>query len=142
MTNRSKPILVDTDVWVGYFFEDDAHYASASQGMQRLMELDREPIATDAIVGEVLTVLSHKAGREEVVKFYSFVIESGMTILPVSEVLNSRAIEIFLAREKIKTSYVDCVNIAAFEYLGLDELYSFDKVYHKEYSIPNFAYVG
>ena len=100
-------------------------------------------VITSDIIAETLTVLSHKDGQKTARGFLDFAQEpskNDLIILPRQEKFFQKALQVFGGQEKKGTSYVDCHNVVIMREFGLDNILSFDKVYHKRFGLDNLAY--
>ena len=137
---KLRQVLIDSDVWVGYYLSDDALHKQAVSGFEHLENNKYVPVISSQIIGEVATVLSHKSGADLVSNFIQDIKATEISILYLNKKTHDRAISIFLEVKKKGISYVDCVNVATMEETGIDTIYAYDKFYHKRFSIHNIAY--
>jgi predicted nucleic acid-binding protein len=141
---KNQYVLVDTDVWIGLVLRNDPHHKTAIKLLSQIRDQDSQMVITSDIIAETLTVLSHKDGQKTARGFLDFAQEpskNDLIILPRQEKFFQKALQVFGGQEKKGTSYVDCHNVVIMREFGLDNILSFDKVYHKKFGLNNLAYL-
>ena len=136
----NNQVFVDSDFWVGYYLEFDAHHQTTLPAMQKFKEQGKQLVLSSLVVGETMTVLSHKDGQSTARGFYRDIQRSGIPVYFVDEALDQTAKKIFIAEDKKGMSYVDCANVAVMRAFGIDQIYAFDTIYHKKFGLKNLAY--
>ncbi len=140
VSDSPRLVLVDSDVWVGYYIENDALHQKAASGLERLESSNFVPVISSQIIGEVATVLSHKSGTSLMTTFLDDIEGSEMTIIYLNKAIHQTAIDIMYDTQTKGVSYGDCVNIATLQETGIDAIYAYDKFYHKRFGLDNVAY--
>jgi len=142
-TTKAKYILIDTDVWVGFFVQDDRHHKAATKLLSGIRKRRDQIFITEAIVGETITVLSHKKGQDAARKFLKMARnpdKNNLINVPINGKLYTQALDVFEKHDEKGTSYVDCSNVAVIRSLDLDQVCAFDKVYHSQFGLDNLTY--
>lgn len=73
MESDDKPYLIDANVWIAFFNEEDSQYHKAQKDMQRLIESASEILLTDFILQEVATIFLHQQATDSFDRFFSFI---------------------------------------------------------------------
>lgn len=130
-------VLIDSDAFVGLMLARDAHHARASAIFARLKADNVAAVTTSFVVAETATVLSHASGQALARTFLDDVISKpGFPVIFIDQALQDAAIAIFRALEQRATSLTDCANVAVIRQFEIPMIFSFDKVYPKQFGIP------
>jgi predicted nucleic acid-binding protein len=122
-------ILVDSDVFVGLLYEDDAHHERATELFAESQADEKVLVTTSYVVAETATVLSHRSGQDAARAFLRLV--KTIPTLFITEDLHTESLEVFAQQAKRGTSVVDCSNIVVMRRFGIPHIFSFDKFYRK-----------
>lgn len=128
-------ILIDSDAFVGNFYPDDPHHARATNIFARLDKQNRSIVTTNLVVMEVATVLSHRSGQPLAVKFLDMLESSELPVIHLDEKLQQKALNTFRAQSSRGTSVTDCANVAVMQHFNIPEIFSFDRVYTKDFQL-------
>lgn len=129
-------VLIDSDAFVGLMLARDAHHVRASAIFDRLTAGNVSAVTTSFVVAETATVLSHASGQVLARTFLDEVIhKSGFPIIFIDESLQDAAVTIFRSLEQRATSLTDCANVAVIRKFKIPLIFSFDKVYPKQFGI-------
>lgn len=129
-------VLIDSDAFVGLMLERDAHHARASAIFDRLKAGNVATVTTSFVVAETATVLSHASGQALARTFLDDVISKpGFLVIFIDQALQDEAIAIFRSLEQRATSLTDCANVAVIRQFEIPTIFSFDKVYPKQFGI-------
>jgi predicted nucleic acid-binding protein len=129
-------VLIDSDVFVGLFLPDDAHYQRVSQQFEAFEQNKTQIATTNWVIVETATVLSRKDSQETAKAFLTMTETSGIPILSISKDIEKEAWRIFKDQSTKNTSFVDCSNIAVITHFHIPQLFSFDAFY-KRFDIGN-----
>lgn len=127
--------LVDSDAFVGRFYPDDAHHARALDVFARLERERRAIVTTNLVVAEVATVLSHRSGQPLAVRFLDLLERSQLPVIHLDEALQKQALNTFRAQTARGTSVTDCANVAVMQHFNIPEIFSFDRIYAKDFQL-------
>lgn len=124
--------LVDANVLVAVYREDDKLHGEAVDLVSRLKEKSWVFVVTNLVLQEIATVLSMRVGMKLARKFlidYGNMVEEKVFL---DEELERQSWRIFEKQEKKGTSFVDCANLAVIEKYKLDGILTFDEFYQKK----------
>jgi predicted nucleic acid-binding protein len=139
---RMKPhnqptILVDSDAFVALFWDADTNHAQADQLFEDRKANRFRLIATSFVMMETATVLSHRKGQEAARTFLDY--STRLPVIHITEALQQEAMSIFREQTKKGTSVVDCANVAVMRRYGIQQIFSFDKVYTNHFGLAMVA---
>ena len=126
-------ILVDSDAFVGWLYEKDAHHKHAEKVFAEIMEKRRSLVTTNYVISETSTVLSHRQGQSLAIKFLE--VAEKFPIIHLDEKLHQTTLDLFREQTERGTSVVDCSNVAVVRQFQIPMIFSFDKVYHKKFGL-------
>lgn len=120
---------IDTNVFIHYFTVDDPAKTAASLALfQRVREGNEELLLSEAIVAEIIYVLSsrgqYKLPRAHISALLDPVLRMPGLVLPHKEVC-LRAIELYAASSRL--DFEDALGLAHMERAGLDHIVSYDR---------------
>jgi predicted nucleic acid-binding protein len=129
-------VLIDSDAFVGATLNDDAHHETAKQLFNQLIKKRINCATTSLIVIETATVLSKLAGQESARNFITQMTEKHrFPVIFIDEKFYLDALDVFKQQERKRTSVVDCANVAVMKELEIPAIFSFDKVYTKDFKL-------
>lgn len=134
MTNDA--VLIDSDAFIGWLVEADAHHRTALQGFNELIQNQLQPIVTNLVIAETATWLSNRVDQPTARRFLE-ASQKFHTVF-ITERLHHLARELFNAQERKKTSFVDMLNIVVVRELSIPRIFAFDEVYSKTFHLPVF----
>ena len=124
-------LLVDSDCLVGAFREGDPHSTAATELIDKHSRSGTKLHASNLVIQESATVLSHRVGMDAVRLFYQKYPKLGLYIVDIDPALEKLSWDIFLRQTKKGTSFVDCSNLAVIQKYKLEGILSFDSFYPK-----------
>lgn len=127
----SFDVLIDSDVFVGLFLPDDAHFQRASALFDQFEQDKTKLAATNWVIAETATVLSRHDSQETAKKFLTMIETSTIPVLWMTKQLEKDAWQIFKDQTTKKTSFVDCSNVAVAYHFGISRLCAFDGFYSR-----------
>jgi predicted nucleic acid-binding protein len=128
--------LIDSDAFIGWMVEFDAHHKQARRILHRLKEKKWRLVTTSLVVAETATVLSHRSGQALARTFLDEVIEKGnFAVIYITKDLYQQALEIFKQQSKKGTSVTDCANVAVVRRFHISTIFSFDKDYANSFGL-------
>ena len=122
-------VLIDSDVFVGLFLPNDAHFQRASELFDQFEQQKTKLATTNLVIAETATVLSWKDAQATAKKFLSMIETSNIPILSVTKNLEKEAWRIFNDQTTKKTSFVDCSNVALANHFHISQICAFDGFY-------------
>jgi predicted nucleic acid-binding protein len=134
--NNRFQVLIDSDAFVGWMVELDAHHQQARQIFHQLKEQQSHLVTTSFVVAETVTVLSHRSGQALARTFLDEAIENdNFPVIFIAQELYRQALDIFKKQNKKGTSVTDCANVAVARCFHIPTIFSFDKVYPKSFGL-------
>lgn len=73
MESEEIPYLIDANVWIAFFNEEDALFNKANKDLSKLIEKNAELLLTDFIVQEVATIFLHQKATDSFKRFFSYI---------------------------------------------------------------------
>lgn len=70
---KSKPVLVDSNVWVGLYNDQDSLHQRAQSAFQQLQSNDTQVIVTNFIIQEVFNIISLRSSQDKALAFYHLI---------------------------------------------------------------------
>jgi predicted nucleic acid-binding protein len=119
----AKKILVDTNVFAGFFNEDDALHERATRV---LLSGDRF-ITTEHVFDELVNVLTRRKNYADAKNAGQAIIDRDLTLLQLTQKEFDEAWELFSHYPKL--SFTDCVNIIMAKATHCDAIATFDAAY-------------
>lgn len=132
-------VLVDSDAFVGWLLPKDAHFQQASAIFGQLAKQQAHLVTTSWVKAETATVLSHKAGQGLARAFLEKMKRLHFPTIHITEELQSAATDLFIAQEQRGTSMTDCGNVVVMKRLGIPMIFSFDRIYTKQFGLETAA---
>ncbi len=129
MTNE---VFLDTGYVIALSVESDEYHERAEELAERLAKEKTRLVTTRAILLEIGNALSKERYRQAVIELLDALEEdSSVKIIPLSEELFARALELFRNRADKEWGLVDCVSFIVMREYGLTEALTMDKHYEQ-----------
>lgn len=134
VAQKRKIILIDSDAWVALAKTGDTNHVAATKTLEKLERMSVKLITTNYIFTESVTVISQRVNHETALQYISLIKKpwSALSLIWISESLESEAIDVFKQQTSKNVSFVDCTNMAIMDSLEIDSIFSFDKIYEKK----------
>ena len=129
-------ILLDTDFLIALSKDDDSNHKKAEKIAENSKK--EQIFITSFTIPEATTVLSYKVSQNTAKDFLGEARKRKFIEIPLSVILAELTDQIFIAQNKSRTSWIDCLNVAVVQIHKLDGILSFDKFYQKQ-GIKNFT---
>jgi predicted nucleic acid-binding protein len=129
-------VLIDSDAFVGRFFTQDTHFQRANALFDRLEREHTSLVTTSAVMGETVTVLSHRQGQALAVQFLTVIERSRLPVIHIDETLYQQGIALFKEQTHKGTSMTDCLNVVVMRQYHLESILSFDQGYPHRFGLP------
>ena len=130
MAQNNQHVFIDSSAFVALFALDDPLTADAKNGFDAIKAQRLQPVTSNLVVGEVITVLSHRGGQDLARLFLLALDRSETPIIFVDQDIHGAAIKLFVEQNKKGTSYVDCTDYVVMQSLSIPYILSFDE-FHK-----------
>lgn len=129
-------VLIDSDAFVGWMVRKDAHHERASALFEQVMAKRLRCATTSYTVAETATVVSMLAGQDPARHFLTTLVEKRrFPVIFIDEKRYTQVLELFKQQTRRGTSVVDCVNVAVMKELEIPTIFSFDRVYPKDFGL-------
>ena len=133
MTSQLPTIVVDSDVLIGLFYDQDAHAQESLEIAQKLQSLNAKLIYPATTVIETVTTLQRKLQRPDVVKQIMALVErTPLIIEPVDTTILAEALVLFDPDGSKKNTLFDAVVAAIAAKVSAKAIFSFDGWYEKQ----------
>jgi predicted nucleic acid-binding protein len=128
---RTPEILVDSDAFVGYFIETDAHNERVKALVRGFKETYTPLATTNLVVAETASLLSRRFSFTHAARFITYLQAHAFPVIFVDSDLQNEGYRLFLDQRQDKTSFVDCLNVVVARHYGMTSIFSFDKFYRQ-----------
>jgi len=130
---EDRRVLIDTDAFIGWMVETDAHHPAALKAFDYLRQNRLEPVTIQPVIGEGLTLLSHRQGQAQARQFMQLVLT--LPAIAIDDTLHQDTLAVFAEQRRKGTSYVDMANVVVMRRLRIPLILSFDKVYTRDFGL-------
>ena len=125
-------IFADTSALFSLYNQADNHHSKATIIAKHLKENGEEQITSNIIIGEVLTLLSMRVGRQTPIAFRKRLEDSRISIIFIEKEIHNNAWLIFQKIKDKDVSFADCTSFAVMEHLTIRKAFSFDQDFTKQ----------
>lgn len=122
---------MDTNVFVATRDFNDTTHKKALELTGFLAENKVAWYTSSEIVGETLTVLSQKLGKEIAIDWCKDFIKSGIKVLFIDEIIYKDSQNYFIKTKQKNISFIDCSCVVTMKKNKIDTIFSFDKDFKK-----------
>lgn len=127
---EKEKILIDTNVFVAYFYENDSLHESTNKVIHTLRKEKYTFFTNNYLVSEVFTMLLYKIKDAQAVgelakNFYS--ITNTMNVEQITVQVQKQALEIFSQQRTCSLSFIDCILISQSISSHIRYIATFDK---------------
>ncbi len=129
--SKTPDLLVDSDVFVAYFVEEDAHHARVVSTLAKFHAHYQPLAATNLVVTETASLLSRRYSYALAVRFLKYLWDSNFPVIYIDSDMHAAGCQLFTDVEREGTSLVDCLNVIAVQRYALSSILSFDKFYRR-----------
>lgn len=129
MTNMHtiSRLFVDTNIFVALNDEADATHTKALELKEKIKGIANSLYTSSDVIGETLTVLSKKLGKEKVNEFYNNFPKLGIKEVFIDENIHNEARNFFAKVKSKNISFIDCSSVIAMKRNKIDVIFSFDE---------------
>lgn len=126
-------VLFDSDGLFALYVGSDRHHAKAKKIFSELFEANTNIFfVSNLVLQETATVLSYRFGQNVALDFLGRFQKMPITKIFIGEELEEESWILFQKQNKKGTSFIDCSNLALFESLKMDQIFSFDAFYQNK----------
>ena len=127
-----KKILVDSSFIIAIFRKNDPLHQKA---IENRAILKNDCYISNGIISEVITILGQRTKDIELVRLAFNYMKDNFTLIDESEInmYNENVFAIFekYNKNKFRLGFIDCSEVAIYEFYGLDYVASFDREFRK-----------
>ena len=120
-------IFVDTSAFVSLWDDKDPNHIKAIRIQSKLKELKVNVYVSSDIIGETLTVISRKLGKENAIDFLEKIQESNVQEIFIDEFLHKETRKFFRKIKSKNISFIDCSSVIVMKRSKVDVIFSFDE---------------
>ncbi|MEA2574632.1 MAG: uncharacterized protein QOH93_1930 [Chloroflexia bacterium] len=134
MRRQHRLIFVNTSGWLALYNPNDRNHAAARALWDDLRNQPVRFVTTDYVLDQVFTAMK-MFGSLDAAQALNTVVNntSLLRFFMTDSVIFERAWKVFVDDEHPQFTFTDCINYAVIQYLGADEVFTFD---------PNFTAPG
>lgn len=134
MRRNHRLIFVNTSGWLALYNANDANHDAACVLWDDLRNQPVRFVTTDYVLDQVFTALKFFGSLEAAQALHTVTTTTNLLRLFMADsVIFDRAWKIFQDDEHPQFTFTDCINYAVIQYMGADEVFTFD---------PNFTAPG
>ena len=122
-------VFIDSSVFIALLNKDDSLHKKAVDLIKNMQENGLEPITSNFVLNEVITVLSLRVNKKTALFFaeFSHAKDSALNVISVGEKIENKAID-YLKKIKSKNiSFCDCTILAILDLFEIKNIATFDK---------------
>lgn len=131
MTPTPIKLFVDTNIFVALKDKNDPTHQKAYALLDRIEKQDLVLFTSSDIVGETLTVLSRKLGKQAAKEFLNEYQQGGINEIFINETIHQEARELFEKTNSKNISFIDCTTAVAMKSQKIQTIFSFDQDFKK-----------
>jgi predicted nucleic acid-binding protein len=117
-------VYIDASAYIALLNPQDAHHNRAIKIIPSLEKL--QPITSQAVLGEVLTVGSMRFDKEATIRFVQVILKSNTQVVLEKNIVVEEAFRLFQKTTSKNISWVDCYSQAIINYYQISKIFSFD----------------
>lgn len=124
-------VFVDTSAFVSLKDNNDPNHNKAQKAAQKLAGLNARLYTSSDVIGETLTVISRKLGKQSAFDFYEGYIKSGFKEIFIDNKLQEKSRKTFFKVKSKNISFIDCTSIIAMKNQNIETIFAFDQDFKK-----------
>jgi predicted nucleic acid-binding protein len=122
-----RTIFVNSSGWLALYNNNDPHHAAARALWEELRNQPVRFVSTDYVLDQVYTALKVFGSLHAAQAVQQLVKNSQLVrLFMVDSVIFDRAWRVFVEDEQPQWTNTDCVNFSVIQYLGINEVFTFD----------------
>ena len=126
-------VLLDSDAFIGLILKHDAHHQAVELIFEQLKQNQAMLVTTNYVITETASTLSRRFSQDKASQFLTFVDDFWM--ITITDKIHRQASQLFRQQTKENTSLVDISNVVVMKEFEIAQIFSFDKVYTKEFQL-------
>lgn len=123
--------ITHTNVFVATRDFNDSTHKKAIELSNFLLNREADWLTSSEVIGETLTVMSQKLGKQVALDWYKDFEKGGIKEIFVDEILHKTARRFFKKIRSKNVSFVDCSSVIAMKRNKINIIFSFDKDFRK-----------
>lgn len=122
-------VFIDSNIFIALLDESDSTHDKASKLVAELGTRAFNPVTSNFVVNETITVVSQRIGKSNAVRFadYLYFGDHNIKVITVDRDVEERALEVLKRTKSKNISFCDCTIYAIMNRYGMSALASFDK---------------
>ncbi|MDQ5824481.1 MAG: PIN domain-containing protein [Chloroflexota bacterium] len=127
MRRQHRLIFVNTSGWLALYNPNDPNHAAARALWDDLRNQPVRFVTTDYVLDQVFTAMKMFGSLDAAQAIYTVVNNTSLLrFFMTDSVIFERAWKVFVDDEHPQFTFTDCINYAVIQYLGADEVFTFD----------------
>ncbi len=128
MHRPQRMIFVTSTAWLALYNPSDPNHEAASALWQDLSDETVRFVTTDYVMDQVFTVMKIFGSLDAARGLYTVITQTELLrFFMTDSVIFERAWKTFADDEHPQFTFTDCVNYAVIQYLGVPEVFTFDR---------------
>ena len=125
---KLRYIFVNTSGWLALYNPNDPNHESAVSLWEDLRGQSVRLAVTDYVLDQMYTALKVFGSLHAAQAFHDLITNSSLIrLFMVDSVIFDRAWKTFVEDEQPQWTFTDCINYAVIQYLGISEVFTFDR---------------
>lgn len=130
-------VLLDSDAFIGLIVKHDAHHETVEVIFEQLKQKQAMLVTTNYVITETASTLSRRFSQDNASQFLTIVDDFRM--ITITDTIHKQASKLFRQQTKDNTSLVDMSNVVIMKEFEIPQIFSFDKVYTKDFQLSQVA---
>jgi predicted nucleic acid-binding protein len=130
-TTNNLKILVDTSSLVALKDKSDPNHNKSVKLSAKLQQLNADLYVSSDIIGETLTVISRKLGKNAALDFFEDYSKSNLKELFIDPKIHEKTRKFFLKVKFKNISFIDCSSVIAMKDSGIETIFALDSDFKK-----------
>ncbi len=127
MRRQHRLIFVNTSGWLALYNPNDPNHTAARALWDDLRNQPVRFVTTDYVLDQVFTAMKMFGSLDAAQAIYTVVNNTSLLrFFMTDSVIFERAWKVFVDDEHPQFTFTDCINYAVIQYLGADEVFTFD----------------
>ena len=128
MRRQHRLIFVNTSGWLALYNPNDPNHPAARALWDDLRNQPVRFVTTDYVLDQVFTAMKMFGSLDAAQALYTVVNNTSLLrFFMTDSVIFERAWKVFVDDEHPQFTFTDCINYAVIQYLGADEVFTFDR---------------
>lgn len=122
-------VFIDSSIFVALLNKNDSLHKKAIEAIKNIKESGLEPITSNFVLNEVITVLSLRVSKKIALFFANFIYlrDSILDVIKVDEKIENKAVDYLKNTKSKNISFCDCATLAILDLFQIKNIATFDK---------------